>query len=141
MRRKTLGSSFPFALVLAAVLTGPLAACEPATDRSSSSSQQDLDHLVGTWDMEYEIDGNPSQAVLELRHSEEGLSGTWSVPGYATVDLEMVTTDGKTVSFARTAGPPGQTYEIRYSATVEHDEMKGTMWPPGGENPLAGKKR
>ncbi len=102
---------------------------------------QDLGPLVGTWDIEFTFNGNPIQAVLELRHADNALAGTWTGPRGGSDEIESIATDGTTLAFSRQVERQGQTFEISYSATVEDHQMTGTMTTPRGENPFSGRKR
>ena len=117
-----------FMLLLPLAMTAPIAA-------------QDLDHLVGTWDIEFVARDNPVQAVLEIAHADTGLKGTWTGPRGDSDEIENVATDGKTVSFSRQLERQGQSFELHYTATVEDHKLTGKITTPRGEIPFTGKKR
>ena len=101
---------------------------------------QDYGPVVGKWNIEFEFQGNPIRAQLEIERSDEGIRGTWTGPRGQSDEILLAAWDGEHLAFARKLERNGQQFEIHYTATIESHEMKGTIKFPQREIPFTGTK-
>jgi hypothetical protein len=106
---------------------------------AGASAPADNAAVVGTWNLELRYEGELQKITLEIRETEGELAGTWIGP-HRTNELEDFTWDGTTLTFVRNVNREGTPVALRHEATVDGDDMKGTITQPQGEVPFTAKR-
>lgn len=91
--------------------------------------------VVGTWTLQVEMDDESSETTLEIQNGDDGLTGTWTGPR-GSHELEDVSWDGEELSFAWKVGRNS----IQGTATVEEDDIRGTLTTPRGKGSFTGRR-
>jgi hypothetical protein len=122
---------------LAAILAIHLvAACLAAVAFAADNSQ-----VVGTWALELMYQGQKQSITLEIETKDDGtLTGTWIGP-HRTNELVDFGWDGKTLTFTRNVQREGKPAALKTKATVEGDNMKGTITAPEGDTPFTATRK
>lgn len=128
---KTPGAALSLVAVAFFTLLAASAAC--AADAADNSK------VVGTWNLELEYEGEKQSIKVEIREDAGKLAGTWVGP-HRTNPLEDFTWDGKTLAFVRNVNREGTPVALEHKATVDGDDMKGTITQPQGEVPFTAKR-
>ncbi|MFC2158139.1 hypothetical protein ACFLT9_09910 [Acidobacteriota bacterium] len=105
---------------------------------SALSSQQDFKPILGTWDVELTEMGMTFELVFKMEESE--ITGEMNFDMGSGELSEITLADGK-LTFLSTFDAGGQTMSIEATATVEGDEMNGTMSSDMGDAEFTGTKR
>lgn len=102
------------------------------------STQQDFKSILGTWDVELTEMGMAFELVFRMEDGE--ITGEMNFDMGSGELSEITLADGK-LTFLSTFDAGGQTMSIEAMATVEGDEMNGTMSSDMGDAEFSGTKR
>lgn len=80
--------------------------------------------VLGKWTSVTETPQGTFEVVYEFTEADGQLTGTWSNERQ-NGDLENVSWDGETLKFGREVGRGGQTFHLKFEATVDGDKMIG----------------
>jgi len=119
--------------MLALALFALAAVAASGSDAASNAA------VVGTWNLELMFQGEKQSIKLEIREEGGKLAGTWVGP-HRTNELEDFTWDGTTLTFVRNVNREGTPVALRHQATVDGDDMKGSITAPEGEVPFTAKR-
>lgn len=92
----------------------------------AGASAQDAALVVGAWEMTMETPRGEVTQVFTFAHGDDGLSGIASNPRGETALQKVAFRDG-TLTFEVVRNMRGNSMTQSFSATVEGDEMTGTM--------------
>ena len=109
------------------------------TVAASGADAADNSNVVGTWNLELTYEGELQKITLEIREENGKLAGTWVGP-HRTNPLEDFTWDGTTLTFVRNVNREGTPVALKHKATVNGDDMKGTITQPQGDVPFSAKR-
>jgi hypothetical protein len=123
--------------LLLAITLFALAGLAPRAAGAADAASNDP--VVGTWNLELEYEGQKQSIELRIREENGKLAGTWVGP-HRTNELEDFTWDGKTLTFVRNVNREGTPVALKHKATVDGDDMKGTITQPQGEVPFTAKR-
>lgn len=99
---------------------------------------QQIPNIAGTWTLNIEIPGQPTQATLRLTQQEARLTGTLESPfGNSTITRGEVTAEGFTFSTTVTIQ---QTFDVVFTGRVTGNQMSGTATSPQGAIPFSGTR-
>ena len=82
--------------------------------------------VSGAWDMTIESDQGSFPATLTLQQDGEALAGSW-VTEMGTIEFEGGMVSGNKLEFAMEIDAGGAFIEVTMTATVDGDEMMGTV--------------
>lgn len=121
------------AAVLALVLL--LAAQMPAAAQEAKAV-----NVAGKWELTWETPRGTSNMTLNLTQDGTKVTGTATMR-MGDVPIKDAKLDGNNLSFTVELGRGERTFEMQYKATVDGDNMKGTMsGGRGAERPFTGKR-
>lgn len=91
--------------------------------------------VLGTWNLNLNVQGNSIDIVLNLSEGTNGLEGTWGGPQGST-PISDASFDGTTLKFSFS----GQQGPVPISATITDGAFAGNISTPAGDLPVTGKK-
>jgi hypothetical protein len=106
--------------------------------KTLSAQEKDYSALLGTWDVELTEMGMAMEFVFKM---EEGTLTGELVFEMGNGIMEEIAFDGKQFTCTISIDAGGQTMGVDVSATVNGNEMEGTMLSEMGEAEFTGKKR
>lgn len=112
------------ALAAAVTLIGVCTAADPA----------------GTWLVSMQTPVGEQTNELTITATADGHTATIASE-HGTRDLDGVQVDGDSVDFVARISTPSGDMELRYHATVDGDEMKGTATTMRGDRPFTGVRK
>ncbi|MCH7547621.1 MAG: DUF3179 domain-containing protein [Planctomycetes bacterium] len=102
-----------------------------------ATRRQSIARLVGTWDMQTDLDGQSIDAVMTIAYIEgEGFSGVWSSMG-REMKMSNIRYNGKTLRFKREISPD---QALEFSGTVGETSIEGEWTGDMGELECTGTK-
>lgn len=105
----------------------------PATELSAQDTEEVYDALVGEWERTVEIPGGGNFTEAFVFTVEDGVLTGISRTEFGDTDLEEVSVEDGTLTFEVARDFEGQSFTQTFTATVEEDEMTGTVdGGPGG---------
>ncbi len=109
-----------------------------STVDASSAQSKDYKALLGSWDVEPVAPAIQMELVFTI--DEDTLYGelrTEMGSGF----MEEITFEDNKLTFLVSVDAGGQVFNLKVLATVDDDEMTGTMYSDMGESEFSGKKR
>ncbi len=102
------------------------------------AQSKDVEALIGTWDVELTEMGMQMEFIFKMEN--DTLSGALEFEMGSGAMEEIVFSENK-LTFLVSIDAGGQTISVEAEATVEGDEMTGTMFTEMGDAAFTGRKR
>jgi hypothetical protein len=112
-----------------------------ALSTTNLAAQNTCEDVSGVWNLELSLPGvGVSPVTLTLEQAECTVTGT--VVGRARTEIQDGTVEGHTARFIATGtnGATGEAINIPWEATVDGDEISGTLAGPMGDIEFSGSR-
>ena len=109
-----------------------------STVDASSAQSKDYKALLGSWDVELADPAMQMEFVFTI--DEDTLYGELKSEVGSGIMEEIAFEDNK-LTFFVSVDAGGQVFNLEVLATVDDDEMTGTMYSDFGDSEISGKKR
>lgn len=109
--------------VLAIVSVAGLIGLAGAQDKKADAKAKG--DPVGTWNCSYDVGGQKRESTLTLKKDGDKFSGTMKWPDKQEAKLTDVKVKGEEVTFSADRTVMDNTFNIKYTLTVDGDSLKG----------------
>lgn len=118
------------------LLLSTLAAC--AFLFAGTSAIADNAQVVGAWNMELDIQGQPMSLDLIISETADGLAGTIGAPEFGVNPVSNVAFDGEFLKFDADDQQGGK---VTISLKLADNQLSGTIVSPMGDIPAKASKK
>lgn len=103
----------------------------------TASMAADNSSIVGAWNMEVDIQGQPLPLTLMITESDEGLGGTVGSPDFGESVLSKVSFDGSSLTFTTDDQQGGM---VDVTLELEDGDLTGKAATGTGDLPIVAKR-